>query len=136
MEARYPEIFYVDLKHEHDACERLRRVAYALSLSREKGYPVISRRQVVAPDAFHTDYHTLPLPRIVSSDPRTGVYDGPSPDTVAFNRKRKYWAGKDPSLLHEFGRDAKLSEATPPIYTKPISVHPLYPSAKKAAFDS
>lgn len=129
VEARFPEIFYVDLKHEHDACERLRRVAYALSLSREKGYPVISRRQVVAPDAFHTDYHTLPLPLIVSSNPRTGVYNGPS-------RKRKYWAGKDPSLLHEFGRDAKLSEATPPIYTKPISVHPLYPSAMKAAFDT
>ena len=117
VEARFPEIFYVDLKHEHEACHRLRKVAYALSLSREKGLPVISRRQVVAPDAFHTDYNTLPLPRIATYTPN-----------------RNYWSGHNPSLIKEYGRDAHRSQSTPEVFVEPVSVHPLYPSQIKAVF--
>lgn len=117
VEARYPEVFYVKLKHEHEACHRLRKVGYALSLSREKGYPVISRRQVVAPDAFHTDYNTLPLPRIAT-------------DAVG----TEYWSGHNPSLIKEYGREAHRSQATPELFVKPISEHPLYPSRMKANF--
>ena len=117
VEARYPEVFYVKLKHEHEACHRLRKVGYALSLSREKGYPVISRRQVVAPDAFHTDYNTLPLPRIAT-------------DAVG----AEYWSGHNPSLIKEYGREAHRSQATPELFVKPISEHPLYPSRMKANF--
>ena len=134
VEARFPEIFYVDLKHEHEACHRLRKVAYALSLSREKGLPVISRRQVVAPDAFHTDYNTLPLPRIVSSDRNTGVYNGPSPANTQPKDKRDYWSGHNPSLIKEYGRDAHRSQSTPEVFVEPVSVHPLYPSQIKAVF--
>lgn len=118
VEARYPEVFYVNLKHEHEACHRLRKVGYALSLSREKGFPVISRRQVVAPDAFHTDYRTLPLPRIAT-----------------YNRVRDYWSGHDPNLIKEYGREAKRSQSTPNVFLRPVSVHPLYPSQIKARFD-
>lgn len=117
VEARFPEVFYVDLKHEHEACHRLRKVGYALSLSREKGYPVISRRQVVAPDAFHTDYRTLPLPRVAT-----------------YNLDQDYWAGKDPNIVHEYGREAKMSGKTPEVFLRPVSVHPLYPSQIKARF--
>lgn len=134
VEARYPEVFYVNLKREHEACHRLRKTAYALSLSREKGYPVISRRQVVAPDAFHTDYRTLPLPRIVSSDPSTGVYNGPSPAVTAPKDKRDYWSGHNPSLAHEYGREAHRSQATPELFVEPTKRHPLYPSRTKANF--
>ena len=131
VEARFPEIFYIDLKHEHEACHRLRKVAYSLSLSREKGFPVISRRQVVAPDAFHTDYETLPLPRIVSIDRNT---NGPSPAATSPRSKRDYWSGHNPSLIKEYGREAHRSQATPELFVKPISVHPLYPSQTKAVF--
>ena len=134
VEARFPEIFYVDLKHEHEACHRLRKVAYALSLSREKGLPVISRRQVVAPDAFHTDYNTLPLPRIVSSDRNTGVYNGPSPANTQPEDKRDYWSGHNPSLIKEYGRDAHRSQSTPEVFVEPVSKHPLYPSQIKEVF--
>lgn len=117
VEARFPEIFYVDLKHEHEACHRLRKVAYALSLSREKGLPVISRRQVVAPDAFHTDYNTLPLPRIAT-----------------YTQNSNYWSGHNPSLIKEYGRGAHRSQSTPEVFVEPVSVHPLYPSQTKAVF--
>jgi len=135
VEARYPEIFYLRLKDEHEACHRLRKIAYALSLSREKGYPVISRRQVVAPDSFHTDYNTLPLPRVVSIDRNTGEYDGRSPAGTLPEDRREYWGGHDPNLIKEFGREARIREEVPQIYMQPIKVHPLYPSQIKANFD-
>lgn len=128
VEARYPDIFYLNLQAEHDACDRLRRTAHALSLSRERGMPVIQRPQVVAPDAFHTDYETLPLPKIVSTD-ANGKYAGEG-------AKRKYWDGADPNFVQEYGREAYRSGKTPRIYTEPISRHPLYPSSIKAKFDS
>ena len=127
VEARFPEIFYVDLKHEHEACHRLRKVAYALSLSREKGLPVISRRQVVAPDAFHTDYNTLPLPRIVSSDRNTGVYNGPSPANTQPEDKRDYWSGHNPSLIRVWQRRTPFTEHK--IFVERSA--PLYPSQTK-----
>ena len=128
VQARYPDIFYLNLQAEHDACDRLRRTAHALSLSRERGMPVIQRPQVVAPDAFHTDYETLPLPKIVSAD-ANGTYKGPS-------KGREYWDGADPNFVQEYGREAYRSGKTPRIYTEPISRHPLYPSSIKANFDS
>ena len=135
VEARYPEMFYLRLKEEHEACHRLRKIAYALSLSREKGYPVISRRQVVAPDSFHTDYNTLPLPRVVSIDRDTGAYDGRSPDGTLPEDEREYWGGHNPGLIKEFGREARFADDAPQIYMQPKSKHPLYPSQIKADFD-
>ena len=128
VEARYPDIFYLNLQAEHDACDRLRRTAHALSLSRERGMPVIQRPQVVAPDAFHTDYETLPLPKIVSADANGTYADGSSGE--------EYWDGADPNFVQEYGREAYRSGKTPRIYTEPISRHPLYPSSRKANFDS
>ena len=121
VEARYPEMFYLRLKEEHEACHRLRKIAYALSLSREKGYPVISRRQVVAPDSFHTDYNTLPLPRVAVAGPRPA--------------DAEYWGGHNPGLIKEFGREARFADDAPQIYMQPKSKHPLYPSQIKADFD-
>ncbi len=121
VEARYPEMFYLRLKDEHEACHRLRKIAYALSLSREKGYPVISRRQVVAPDSFHTDYNTLPLPRVAVAGPRPA--------------DAEYWGGHNPGLIKEFGREARFADDAPQIYMQPKSKHPLYPSQIKADFD-
>ena len=135
VEARYPEMFYLRLKDEHEACHRLRKIAYALSLSREKGYPVISRRQVVAPDSFHTDYNTLPLPRVVSINRNTGAYDGRSPDGTLPEDRREYWGGHNPGLIKEFGREARFADDAPQIYMQPKSKHPLYPSQIKADFD-
>ena len=121
VEARYPEMFYLRLKDEHEACHRLQKIAYALSLSREKGYPVISRRQVVAPDSFHTDYNTLPLPRVAVAGPRPA--------------DAEYWGGHNPGLIKEFGREARFADDAPQIYMQPKSKHPLYPSQIKADFD-
>ena len=120
VECRYPEVFYLRLQREHDACDRLRQLRHTLSLSREKGRPVIGRSQVVAPDAFHTDYRTLPLPRVLTADRREEQSD--------------YWGGGDPMLTGEMRQNPTYKRGGELFVKKEESYHPLYPSQRKKDF--
>lgn len=119
VSARFPSIFYPKLDQEHEACNRLRYVRRSLALSREIGKPVISRPRVKAPDAFHTDFRSMPLPRVLSRNPND-----------------EFWSGDDPRFVDEYAREATRSGDMPRVNVKPITTHPLYPSRKKKTFGS
>ena len=119
-EARYPESFYLKLKEERKACDRLRHVFYTLRLSKEKGYPVVQKVSVVTPEAYGTDYRTAPLPRIEATpadiaDVNLGAefFNG-NLNFKEHNRKRK-WDGQMVRIL-------------------PLSKHPFYPGPVKSKF--
>ena len=115
-EARYPESFYLKLKHEREACDRLRHIFYALRLSKEKGYPVVQKVSVVTPEAYGTDYRTTPLPRVEaasSADTSNEFFNG-NLNYREHNRKRK-WDGQVVRIL-------------------PDTKHPLYPGPVKSKF--
>ena len=119
-EFRYPECFYLDLKKEHEACERLRHIATQLSLSREKDKPVILRPRIVSPEAYGSDYMSQDLPRVLVTK------SGHVPDTTYTKQGYFHVSGTDREFerVRRKGGDKVQSTA----------VNPLYPSRKKIIF--
>jgi len=114
VEARFPESFYLQVKTEREACNRLRHLFYLLRLSKEKGYPVVQKRSVVTPEAYGTDYRTERLPRTIAKA----------------GERSEFWSGhlnyKEDTLKRRYGGDT--------IRVLPDDTHPLYPSKMKARF--
>ena len=116
---RLPDVFYLDLKREHKACDTLRHISYALELSKEKGYPVV--QQLHAPmsaDGLGTDYHTVRLPRVMTNSNTVG----------------EQYFDWEPNSFRE--RGTKRSYDGGIIKVLPLSKHPLYPSTQKSEMTS
>ena len=115
VEARLPDSFYLQVKKEHEDCNRLRRVFYLLRLGKEKGYPVAQQVSVVTPEAYGTDYRTTRLPRTIAK---------------ATDASAEFWSGhlnyKQDTLKRRYGDDK--------VMVLPDTVHPLYPTKLKAKF--
>jgi hypothetical protein len=115
VEARLPDSFYLQVKKEHEDCNRLRHVFYLLRLGKEKGYPVAQQVSVVTPEAYGTDYRTTRLPRTIAK---------------ATDASAEFWSGhlnyKQDTLKRRYGDDK--------VMVLPDTVHPLYPTKLKAKF--
>lgn len=115
VEARFPESFYLQVKTEREACNRLRHLFHILRLGKQKGYPVVQKRSVVTPEAYGTDYRTERLPRTIAK---------------ATDASAEFWSGhlnyKEDTLKRRYGGDM--------IKVLPDDTHPLYPSKMKAQF--
>ena len=112
-DARLPDVFYLNLKKEHEACFTLRKISYALELSNEKGYPVIEKKRVVTPEAYGTDYHSMRLPRVMASKSEAG----------------EQYLDWEPNSFRERGRKRSYDGGL--IKVRTLNSHPLYPSKEK-----
>jgi len=121
IEARFPESFYLNLKHEHEACHRLRKVGYLLSVSTEKGYPVLLEPSVVTPAAYGTDYRTRALPRIRTLD-------------ASVTPTEEVWLPPAESFSGE--SVSKRRRKNEPTKVLTLASHPLYPKRPDLVFPS